>query len=155
MAMKSSPVTIYHFIHDARVWLSSQIYTKHCGQHLISVSNQDVFARWQSTLSSGEACQLNNSRSKVYRHTQELQTQAAYKQIFSDHTIYYIKHLIFTTCGRRLGAQYCFFPIHLHLCLSENLRLNKWNLCEKQTISLSFSFNVIPHLLTSIILKNT
>lgn len=132
MAMKLGLVTTYHLICDARVWLSSQIYTNHCGQHLVSVSNQDVFARWLSTLSSGEGCQLTNSRSKVYKHTQELETQAAQKQIFSDHTIYYIKHLIFTTCGRRLGAQCCFFPIHLHLCISENLWLNKWNLCEKQ-----------------------
>jgi len=44
-----------------------------------------------------------------------------------------------------------FFQLHLHLCLSENLRLNSWNLCEKQTICLPFSLNVMLPLLTFII----
>lgn len=148
MAMKLSLITAYHFIHDAGVWLDSQTCTNHCGQHLISVSNQDVFARWLFTLSSGEGPQLNNSR-WVYKHIQELRTQAAYKHTCSDCTICYIKHLIFMTCGR-LGVHCCFFPTPsspLSTRKSETEQLEFiW-----ETISSPFSFNVMPRLLTFII----
>lgn len=109
MAMILSLITAYYFIHNARVWLNSQTCTNHYGQHFISVSNQDIFARWLSTLSSGEGPQLNNSK-WVYKHIQKLQTQAAYKQICSGCTLYYRKHLIFMTCGTRSGPHCCFFP---------------------------------------------
>lgn len=45
------------------------------------------FVQWKS--------QLNNSR-WVYKHTQETRRQAEYKQICSDCTVSYIKHLHFT-----------------------------------------------------------
>lgn len=105
------------------------------------VSTQRVFVRCLSTLSSGKGPQLNSTR-WVYRHTQELRRQA---------DLQWLHHFLHKACPFYMEGSQEFTvasaQLHLHLCLSVNLRLPEQLEFIWET-NLPFSFNVMPHLLT-------
>lgn len=78
----------------------------------------------------------------VYRHTQELRSQA---------DLQWLHHFLHKACPFYMEGSQEFTvasaQLHLHLCLSVNLRLPEQLEFIWET-NLPFSFNVMPHLLT-------